>query len=83
MKTFPELVKDELGRANEMHGGDIASLHEGLGIIREEYIEFEQEVFKKVRKIDDVLSELVQIAAMCQKVAEGLEIVQKGQKALS
>ena len=66
---FQELVKKELERARGLYP-NIHSTHEALGVILEEFEEFKDEVKRK--KIDKakMLSELVQIAAMCQKASE-------------
>lgn len=54
----------------------IASLHEGFAIILEEVDEFWDEVKKKPKKRDraSLYNELVQIAAMCQRTAEDLQL---------
>jgi len=73
-KKSPELklaieVSKEVGRAKAMFP-PIYSPHEGLGIIREEYLEFEGEVWKynpnKNRDTRPAMrTELIQLAAMC------------------
>jgi hypothetical protein len=56
-------------RATSLHG-DFQSAHEGLAVIREEYLELESEVFwgRKTRSdavwLDRIEREAVQIAAM-------------------
>jgi hypothetical protein len=62
-------VAKELHRATTLFGS-ITNPHEGLGIIREEYIEFENEVFRyNPNKNRDtrpkMREELIQLAAMC------------------
>lgn len=42
-----------------------ANLHTVVGVLREEYMEFEQEVFKHDRDLDQVEAELIDIAAAC------------------
>lgn len=71
--SFEKLVRLELERARQKHG-PILSLHEGYSIILEEVDEFWDEVKKKQlsRDQEKVLSELVQVAAMCQAVAEDI-----------
>ncbi|HEY6766592.1 MAG TPA: hypothetical protein VI386_17670 [Candidatus Sulfotelmatobacter sp.] len=62
-------VVNELDRAQKMFGR-IHNPHEALAIIREEYKEFEEEVFRhNLTKMRDCRSqmraELIQLAAMC------------------
>lgn len=64
---FEQLVVQELNRANEKHGAHVASPHEGHSIIREEFEEYWDEV--KANNRMPALQELVQLAAMCHKVA--------------
>lgn len=68
---FQEMVTKELLKAKEKHA-PINSLHEGYAVILEEVDEFWEEVRKKTseRNKEDVISELVQIAAMCQRLYE-------------
>lgn len=68
---FSELVKGELADAR-LHHGSMASLHEGFAILLEEVDELKAEVWKKPaqRRKSDVLAELVQVAAMAQRMAE-------------
>lgn len=61
-------VADEVARARSMFPA-IYSPHEGLAIIREEYLEFEDEVwqhnlFKKRDHRPQMRTELIQLAAM-------------------
>ncbi len=73
---FADLVDTELSAARLTHPA-IGTLHEGLGVILEEFVEFQTEVFKReeARKPDDVLKELVHTAARCRRVAEDLALV--------
>lgn len=62
-------VAREVTRAQTMFPV-ITGPHEGLGIVREEYVEFEQEVFRfNLNKGRDtrpkMREELIQLAAMC------------------
>lgn len=68
---FDELVAKELASAREQHP-PINSLHKGFAVIMEEFDEFKAEVWKRssARQPHEVLRELVQLAAMCQRVAE-------------
>jgi len=61
-------VEIELIRATILHG-HMNSAHEALGVILEEYKEFEEEVFKKAseRNPAHMREELIQLAAMCLK----------------
>jgi hypothetical protein len=69
-RSFEELVRYTLHDARRQHPGSMASGHEGLAVILEEYKEFEIEVFKKNRDNIKVLEELSSIAAMCQRFSE-------------
>jgi hypothetical protein len=55
----------------------INSLHEGYAVILEEVDEVWQEIKKNqaVRSNDRVCAELIQIGAMCQRLAEDCKIV--------
>lgn len=70
-------VEKEVLHASMKHP-PMHSLHEALGVIREEYIEFEEEVFKKAenRRPQDVAMELRQIAAMAVRAAVDLGYVE-------
>ena len=67
---FAELVEDELARSRSVHR-PMVSPHEALSVIWEELEEFKAQVFRKpaARSPEQMLSELVQCAAMCQRVA--------------
>jgi hypothetical protein len=71
MKTFDQLVAEELARARAKHQ-PLNSLHEGFAVILEEMDEFKEEVWKKRehREPRKLLAELVQIGAMVQRAAE-------------
>jgi hypothetical protein len=73
--AFPELVAVELASARRKHA-PMASAHEAYAVILEELEEFKAEVFKRraMRSWDDMLTELVQTAAMCQRAAEDLNL---------
>lgn len=70
---FQKLVTKELDRARKLYP-NIHSSHEALGVILEEFEEFKDEVKKKNIDKEKMLSELVQIAAMCQKTSEDLKL---------
>lgn len=74
--TFPDLVKEEANRAAEQYG-PIHSLHEGYGVIAEEVAEFFDEVRQKdsERDVNNLVTELVQIGAMAQRIAEDLQYI--------
>lgn len=74
--TFERLVEEELARARGIYSR-IHSLHEGYAVILEEVKELETEVFKKPfhRNPEQVLRELTQIAAMCQRTAEDCRLL--------
>jgi hypothetical protein len=60
-------VLDTLEWGNEKHGDDFASAHEGIAVLREEYLELEHEVFhgtdaKRLRE------EALQVAAVAVKM---------------
>jgi hypothetical protein len=71
MRTFTELVAEEVARARRLHL-PIHSLHEGYAVIAEELDEFWLEVRRRAEDRDPwaMRDELVQVAAMCQRVAE-------------
>lgn len=72
MKTFPELVAEEIKRARKSYSGKQASLHEGYAVLLEEVEEFWEEVKLKrsKRNYGNMIKELVQVAAMAQRTAE-------------
>ena len=71
MSVFRELVTIELARARSKHT-DIHSLHEGYSVLLEEVDELWEEVKKRREKRNQkaLRMELVQIAAMAQRMAE-------------
>ena len=71
LSPFAEMVRKELVAAREGNAPQ-NSLHEAYAVILEEVDEFWDEVKKKASKRVDseILTELVQIAAMCQRAAE-------------
>ncbi len=68
---FPALVAAELARARAAHS-PIPSLHEGAAVLLEELDEFWREVQRRDadRSPLALLAELIQVAAMAQRVAE-------------
>lgn len=77
ISRFQFLVTEELHRARLAHPERQASLHEGYAVLLEEVEEFWTQVMLKASKRDpqNVLEELVQIAAMAQRTAEDLGYV--------
>ena len=73
---FERLIEEELARARTAYPR-INSLHEGYAVILEEVRELETEIFKKPfrRDLEHVLTELVQIAAMCIRTAEDCRLL--------
>jgi NTP pyrophosphatase (non-canonical NTP hydrolase) len=78
MKTFPKMVAEELARARTLHPKKINSPHEGYAVLLEELEEVWEEIKKKrsERSYEHLLDELVQVAAMAQRVAEDTVIPQ-------
>lgn len=73
-RDFAQLVEAELARARAKHGS-IRGPHEALGVILEEFDELKAEIYRKVLDREATLEELVQLAAMCRKAAEDLELL--------
>ena len=73
---FLQMVHDELARARVAHG-PIQTAHEGWAVIFEELDEFWDLVRLKKEERDpaEMLKELIQTAAMCQRTAEDLGLV--------
>jgi hypothetical protein len=70
MNPFQMAVERELESARKKFPPPINSLHEGYAIILEELDEFWEEAKSKTRDNRMLLLELIQVAAMCQRVAE-------------
>ena len=68
---FNEMVAKELARARSRYG-DINTYHEGYAVILEELDEFWDQVrlWPRTHSATVMLRELVQLAAMAQRVAE-------------
>jgi hypothetical protein len=83
-----ELIKKELESIPEKYQKPFNSMHEGLAILREEYVELESEIFwgeKKTEPFADkndphgmwkrnVRAEAVQVAAMACRIIQELTI---------
>lgn len=80
MKNFLNLVSAELDRARAQHKTPLHSLHEGYAVILEELDEVRAEVFRKSSAQDRtrLLTELVQVAAMCMRTAEDCALLWDG-----
>jgi vacuolar-type H+-ATPase catalytic subunit A/Vma1 len=74
--TFPEAVALELQTARRSHA-PLNSAHEAYAVILEELDEFWEEVRRKrsERSSPRMASELIQIAAMAQRAAEDLKLM--------
>ena len=77
-ETLALQIAKEVERARSMFPS-IHNMHEGLGVIREEYIEFEKEVFAfNLRKGRDTRAkartELIQLAAMAIRTIMDCEL---------
>lgn len=58
---------EELNRANGIHG-QFNSLHEGIAVLREEYLELQKEIFLKEADLVKVQEEALQLSAMGMKM---------------
>lgn len=72
--TFFKLASEEVERSRNKHG-NISSIHEGLGILEEEFWEVKQEIFKNKHDKPALLKELIQVAAMCAKLAKDAKLI--------
>ena len=54
--------------------GPIRSVHEAIGVIREEYLEAEREAFRQHVDKPGLADELVHLAAMCVRAIEDLAL---------
>lgn len=65
---FMQAVAEEARRAVELHG-EFQSLHEAYAVTLEEMDEFKAEVWKRTseRDLDNLRTEMVQLAAMAYK----------------
>lgn len=72
VSVFEELVSEELARARQEHERPFSSVYEGAGVLVKEFEEFKVELARKSKSKSKkaILDELVQIAAMCRRVAE-------------
>jgi len=72
--NFPEIVEAELAKARSKHSQGMLSGHEAYAVIQEEVDEF-WELVKKDASPTEMLKEVKQIAAMCQRAAEDLKMM--------
>lgn len=70
LSPFLLAVARECERARCKHPTPIRSLHEGYAIILEEMDELKAEVWQQQKDRRALATELVQVAAMCQRMAE-------------
>jgi hypothetical protein len=66
-----DIVKQELDKARTLFD-DMTTYHEGIAVIREEYLELERIVFSKTQAREDMRKEAIQLAAMCIRFLEDL-----------
>lgn len=71
---FPELVATELARARTKHA-PMGTIHEGYAVLLEEVDELWAEIKRRNPDRSDILGELVQVGAMCQRFAEDVGLV--------
>lgn len=76
--AFANLVWKGLGHAREEHD-PYTCAHHALGVLLEEFREFEAEVFLKadLRDPERMRKELVDIAVVCWRAAEDLGLMRK------
>jgi hypothetical protein len=61
-------VVDEIKRAETIHPPEYATMHDGMSIIREEYLELEREVYKKKVDKKKVVMEAMHLAGTAMKL---------------
>jgi len=74
---FWQMVASELVEARDKHKAALNSAHEAWAVILEELEEFKTQVFKRRENRDkqNMLRELIQTAAMCQRAAEDIGLI--------
>lgn len=72
-----DLVKIELDRARSKHKGGIVNVHQAVGVILEEYREFEQEAFKQFVDPIKLYTELLHLATVSCRAIEDLGLLPK------
>ncbi len=78
MSCFFEYAATELDRARRLHA-PIHSAHEGYAVLLEEMDELKGQVWMQQYQHTpyDMLEELIQIAAMCARIAEDLGLIEE------
>lgn len=71
--SFSEVVAAELLRAESVHA-PIHSYHEGYAVLLEELDEVKEQVWKREPSHYAVFKELVQVAAMAERMAKDLQL---------
>jgi hypothetical protein len=66
-------VSETFDRSNTKHG-PFVSVHDGLGVLREEYLELEKEVFWGHDK-SKIRAEAIDVAAMAVKLVDSLSVL--------
>jgi len=80
LPPFLTAVARECERARRKHPTPIRSLHEGFAIILEEMDEVKAEVWQQQKNRLALYTELLQVAAMCQRMAEDCGLAPESQK---
>lgn len=83
LRTVVDLVHKECRRAFASHS-PFASAHEGYSVILEELDELWEEVKKRrnVRSNSKMLTEAIQVSAMCVRFIHDLKLLEKSQSEL-
>lgn len=85
-QTTADLIKQEMESIPEKYQKPFNSIHEGLGVLREEYLELEDEIFfgeKRAKSQTDdgsykllhearIRKEAIQVAAMAARIIQEL-----------
>lgn len=72
---FASRVEHEMRTIRTLHP-PLNSLHEGLAVLQEEVFELQAEVYRRApdRSRQRLLAELIQVAAVAQRIAEDLKL---------
>jgi hypothetical protein len=73
--AFTRCVATELSDARRKHPRGMNSAHEGYAVLLEEMTELQAEVFKRKPDRGAMVAELIQVAAMAQRMAEDLRLI--------